>query len=140
MKSANFIIVDDDAINNMMCQLSIARHFGPVKITCYQDPEKALEQIAVQYREDVTPTVLLLDIHMPQMSGWAFLERFAQFPETVKNQFRIYIVSSSIDLVTVEQAERHPLVESFLSKPLGEKKLGKIFRELPEEFGVRCFG
>jgi two-component SAPR family response regulator len=140
MKPAHFVIVDDDAINNRLCQLCIVRHFGAVPIKSFQNPELALQFLAADYgQHDFTPTVLLLDIHMPQMSGWDFLAKFASFAEEIKSQFKIYILSSSTDYAHIDMADKHPLVSGFLSKPLTEVKIEKVFRELPEVFGVRCF-
>jgi CheY-like chemotaxis protein len=138
MKPAHFIIVDDDAINNRLCQLSIARHFGPVQIESFQNPLLALDTIAAIANNERSK-VLFLDIHMPQMNGWEFLDHFSRFDKTVQNQFKIYILSSSSAADEIDRAWKHPLVAGFISKPLGEKKLEKIFRELPEEFGMTCF-
>ncbi len=139
MKPAHFVIVDDDVINNRLCQLCIARHFGPVKIESFQNPLIALEVIGSKNHDSIGSKVLFLDIHMPQLSGWDFLQRFAMFDNNVKSQFKIYILSASSDAEQIDRAWKHPLVAGFISKPLGEKKLERIFRELPEEFGMKCF-
>lgn len=139
MKPAHFIIVDDDAINNRLCQLYIARHFGPVQIESFQNPLAALDAIEMLLGDSSRSKVLFLDIHMPQMNGWEFLDRFSGFDNLIKNQFKIYILSSSSDAEQVDKAWKHPLVDAFISKPLSEKKLEEIFRELPEEFGMKCF-
>jgi CheY-like chemotaxis protein len=139
MKPTHFIIVDDDAINNRLCRLSIARHFGPVQIESFQDPLAALDVIETIATDSSKAKIMFLDIHMPQMSGWDFLEHFSRFDNIVKSQFKIYILSASNDAKQIDRALEHPLVAGFISKPLGESKLEKIFRELPEEFGMRCF-
>jgi len=139
MKTAHFIIVDDDAINNRLCQLCIARHFGPARIDSFQNPVNALETIGSLVYDDSKSIVLFLDIHMPQMSGWEFLQHFSMFDAEIKSQFQVYILSSSTDADQIEMASKHPLVAGFISKPLGEKKLERIFRELPEEVGMKCF-
>ncbi len=140
MKPAHFIVVDDDAINNRLCQLCIARHFGDVPIKSFQNPEAALQYIAATYTVDhVVPTVLLLDIYMPHMSGWDFLEKFETFAHAIQNKFKIYIVSASTDRAQLELANNHALVSGFVSKPLTDGKMEEVFRALPQEFGVRCF-
>jgi two-component system, chemotaxis family, chemotaxis protein CheY len=140
MKSLQFIIVDDDAINNRLCQLGIARHFGSVPTKSYQDPSLALQSISDDYNTDqYNPTVLLLDIKMPRLNGWQFLERFAALPENLQRQFLIYVVSATTDQENIDMAKSHPLVSGFLSKPLTDAKMERAFRALPDEYGVRCF-
>lgn len=137
MTPTTFIIVDDDAINNMMCKMSVTRHFGPVKIYCYQLPEEALEAIAGNQTQ--TPTVMFLDLNMPQMNGWEFLDRFAMLDAKIREQFMIYIVSGSSNVADHELAAAHPLVSGYISKPLTEKNLEPLLKALPEKFGLRCF-
>jgi len=140
MESTHFVIVDDDAINNRLCQLCIARHFGDVPIKSYQDPNLALRAIGSGYDENLEkPTVLFLDIQMPQINGWQFLDQFGAFPEAVRRQFKIYILSASTDRANIEAANNHPLVSGFLSKPLTAAAMERVFRTLPEDYGVRCF-
>jgi CheY-like chemotaxis protein len=64
------------------------------------------------------PTVLLLDINMPLMSGWEFLERFDNMKDEVKNLFRIYILSSSVDPRDKQRSYANKNVKAFLVKPL----------------------
>lgn len=131
----NFIIVDDDAINNMMCKMAIARHFGPVAIHSYQNPEEALEMIP----GFKAPTVLFLDLKMPQIQGWDFLDRMAGFsPETLAN-LTTFILSSSGESGDIARAAAHPGVSGFIKKPLTGKKLAKVLVALPANYGLRCF-
>ncbi|MEP7170076.1 MAG: response regulator, partial [Bacteroidota bacterium] len=64
---------------------------------------------------------------MPSMTGWEFLEKFDAFKEPLKNQFHIYIFSSSIDPRDIQQAKANPLVVDFIEKPLNKKTLLRLF-------------
>ena len=132
----NFIIVDDDAINNMMCKMAIARHFGPVTIDCFQSPKAALENIA---KKTDTANVLFLDLNIPEMNGWEFLAEFSKFDASISGQFTIYILSASTNDLDRELAEKNRHVTGFVSKPLTAKKLEKVFKTLPESYGIKCF-
>ena len=137
--TTHFIIVDDDAINNMMCKFSISKHFGHAKISAFDKPEAALEDIEQTKLTENLPIILFLDIHMPSMSGWDFLDRFEAFNEKIQQQFAIFILSGSVLHADKEMAAAHPFVKGFLEKPLTGAKLEKVFRILPDSFGVRCF-
>ena len=63
-------------------------------------------------------TILLLDINIPQMTGWQFLEWFDNAPADIKNSITIYMVSSSIDPGDIERANTNPYIKEFLIKPL----------------------
>jgi CheY-like chemotaxis protein len=68
---------------------------------------------------------------MPTMTGWEFLDVFKQFEELVKEQFTIYILSSSIEDFTKEK-EIYPCIQGFLSKPLKLINLESVNKELQE--------
>lgn len=114
-----FITVDDDAFNNELCKMSIELALGDdADITTFEKPEAALKFIEEHYMSQQEPSVLFLDINMPKMDGWEFMEKFEAFPETIKNQFTVYIVSSSVDPRDKEKAEMNKHVKAFLSKPV----------------------
>lgn len=122
------MIVDDDPINNTICKHLINRLLPELDVKSFTEPAKALEFISVEYHEDSSiPTVLLLDINMPEISGWDFLELFKDFSPFVHKQFTINILSSSVDIRDKDRATAIPFISNFLSKPLGPGDLASIF-------------
>ena len=125
----HFIVLDDDRSNNLICEFSVRRFSAAADIKTFLDPEVALQYIRDNYDEkdhDLS-TVLFLDINMPILSGWEFLEIFEEFPSKIKNHFRIYMLTSSIDTRDQEKASANILVQGFLSKPLSAKMVADIF-------------
>lgn len=124
-----FIVVDDDPTNNMICEFTLRRFSSLTNIKTFIDPEVALLFIKETYSaaETNAPTVLFLDINMPVLTGWDFLDIFKDFTTQLKQQFIIYILSSSIDERDKEKAETNPLITGFLSKPLSVKIISSIF-------------
>ena len=86
-------------------------------------------QVALDYFENLSkdanalsklPELILLDLNMPVMGGWEFLELFSsRFPSFVE-RIKIYVLSSSINPEDKVRATKEPLVEKFLYKPLNE--------------------
>src|SRR5690606_22351344 len=121
MKIPNrFLIVDDDVINNKLCGFTITRVFGGVEVKSFTEPEEALLALQTYYTNHTAkePVILFLDINMPSMTGWEFLDEFKKLEKFEHESFSIYIVSSSVDLRDKQKADEDPLVRGFISKPL----------------------
>src|SRR3982751_6711155 len=121
-----FLIVDDDPQNNFLSRMALRKSLGEVQVTDFIVPEEGLEYIRNHSHAD-GKTILLLDINMPGMSGWEFLEKFKTLEENIKNQYEIYILSSSVDLRDIEKARENSLVVDFIEKPLGPNRLLEMF-------------
>lgn len=67
---------------------------------------------------DLLPDVIFLDINMPVMNGFAFLDEFDNCPQAVKEKCRIVMLSSSLDPNDFRKATDSPYVVEFISKPL----------------------
>lgn len=74
------------------------------------------------------PDLILLDLNMPIMDGWQFLDNFTKI-ETDK-KIIIYIVSSSIDPVDTEKAKQYSIVSNFVVKPISADKVVEIMQEI----------
>ncbi len=130
MKAAQrrFLIVDDDPQNNIISKMALRKSLGEVQVTDFIIPERGLEYIQSEFTiAKSEKTILLLDLNMPTMSGWEFLEKFETLEDQIKNQFDIYILSSSVDPREIEKARENPLVINFIEKPLGKKMLLEMF-------------
>jgi len=132
MNINHFILVDDDPLNNMLSQIAIEDALEFADIKKYEKPLLALREIEEDYaklRKD-EKTILFLDINMPLMTGWQFLDVYKGFSEFIRNQIIIFILSSSVYRRDVEQAETNPLVAGFISKPLD----GDEFKQMLTKF------
>ena len=123
----HYLVVDDDSTNNLICDFTIRRFDRNARVDLYLEPEKALMHIKQNYpcAGNSLPTVLFLDVNMPTMSGFEFLEEFKKFAPEVQQQFEIYMLSSSIEDFHSE-AKKYPFIAGFLSKPLKMQHLEKI--------------
>jgi response regulator RpfG family c-di-GMP phosphodiesterase len=124
-----FLLVDDDPLNNILSRLALENLAENIEVTDFDVPEKGLEYIQTEFEDspDQEKTILFLDIDMPTMNGWEFLEEFEALKNPVKKQFDIYILSSSVDPRDIERANSNPLVMGFIEKPLNKTILVEMF-------------
>ena len=115
----SYLVVDDDSTNNLICEFTIRRYDKSAKICSFLEPEKALKYITREYSKTEEPnsTVVFLDVNMPTMTGFEFLDEFLRFDRGVQEQFIIYMLSSSVEDFSM-QAKKYPIVAGFLAKPL----------------------
>jgi len=114
-----FILVDDDDFTNLLHDMILKDTLGEeADVEAFTEPEKGLEFIQEKYAAEFANTILFLDINMPQINGWEFLERYEKFSEVIKAQINIYILSSSLDWRDKDKAAANKTVNGFISKPL----------------------
>ncbi len=124
-----FLLVDDDPLNNTISKMVLKISLGEVEVKDFVMPELALEYIETEFEEKQVEekTTLLLDINMPTLTGWEFLDKFETFKEPIKNQFDIYILSSSIDPADIQLSKQNPLLIGFIEKPLNKAVIEQMF-------------
>lgn len=114
------VLIDDDVANNMVFKkLANATNLTQELITIISpiDALNYFENLAIS---DM-PDAIFLDIKMPILSGWEFLN---QFKQDSKNKYtKVFIVSSSINYNDIEKADKETRVSELISKPISINKL-----------------
>ena len=77
------------------------------------------------------PDLILLDLNMPIMDGWQFLDNFTKIK--LEKKIIIYIVSSSIDPVDIEKSKEYEAVSNFVVKPISFNKIKELMEGLSDE-------
>jgi CheY-like chemotaxis protein len=123
----DFMVVDDDPINNMICRKTIQATFPGVSVKTFTSPESGLEYMQSEYGiKQASNVVLFLDINMPTLNGWDVLDRFKDLPDIVKEQFTIFMLSSSIDPLDKQKSDNDPFTTGYITKPLNQTVLHNI--------------
>lgn len=114
-------VVEDDKANNFLCQMTL-EEVGITNLHMFMRAEPTLEALKnlVETNQEF-PSLILLDINMPAMDGWAFLEQYRAFPEAARSKTTIYLFSSSDHPNDLAKKEMYPEVLDFLAKPLSEE-------------------
>ena len=125
-----FIIVDDDNTNNNICRILIRKALNDIAVDTYTDPQAALDIIKEQYSAEVFGNcILFLDVNMPTMSGWDFLDLYNHFNETVKQHIHLYVVSSSLYQYDHDRACANNNVRGYLVKPLSIATIKQVYND-----------
>lgn len=112
-----FIIIDD-SVFDLFTQEKLLLKSGLTKtIKTFSSPLEAMDYLRIQ-TGDMPETVILLDLQMPGINGFEFTEHYGLLPERVRNRIRLFMISSTVDVSDIEQAESNPHIIRLLSKPL----------------------
>lgn len=117
-------IVDDDDLLCFILKKQISK-FEPLSVwDIAPNGKKALELLKKAVENDaVLPDLILLDINMPVMDGWEFLDAFSVHSEDFSKPPKICILSSSINRADREKSEKYPEVVHFFTKPMLENDI-----------------
>jgi CheY-like chemotaxis protein len=114
---AHLILIDDDPINNLICKRKLLKALPTLQISEYTSAKEGLAYF--RHLTPPMPDVLLLDINMPGMNAWEFLDSF----KNLNINLTVVIITSSIDQEDVDIAAQYPIIKQYFTKPLGEDKI-----------------
>lgn len=128
-RSVNILLVDDDEINNFISIKLIKKALLNTEITACLNGKHAIDHLEAINSEDPAklPDYILLDINMPLMNGWEFLDEYKALKIDPLGKSKIFIISSSVFSNDINKAKSYPLVHDFISKPLNIDKVNELF-------------
>ncbi len=116
----NIWLIDDDDITNMLHQFFLEEYFPDASIVVFLQAELALKSIA---ENAPLPDYIFLDINMPVMDGWEFMDELSQMTNSNFSNLHIHILTSSLDPSDFSKAKLSPLIKGLISKPLEIEKV-----------------
>ncbi len=123
----NVLLVEDDPITVMVCDRIITMSAFAEKVTSCENGKFAIDYLkGLLSTNQQIPEIIFLDINMPVMNGWDFLEELDHINDSFIKMSRIYILSSTVDPEDYKRAKAFPAVVKFISKPLSKQFLDEI--------------
>ncbi len=125
------LIIDDDEINNFIAVKLIDKIEPKADInTCLNGVEGINFILERLDKQDQIPDIIFLDINMPVMNGWEFLDEYEKIKDQINKQVVINMLSSSVYNDDISKAETYTTVDKFLSKPLTIDKIKNIYSNI----------
>ncbi|EQA45159.1 response regulator receiver domain protein [Leptospira broomii serovar Hurstbridge str. 5399] len=132
-KKQRLLLVDDDAIFVAIAKRTIEKVGVVHSFEVLSDGEEAISFLKEHTTDpDRIPDLIFLDINMPYMDGWQFLEEYAILVDRLLKKPIIYMVSSSVDDADLRKAKETPYVKDYLIKPVSVESFRKILRPVEE--------
>jgi CheY-like chemotaxis protein len=120
-------IIDDDPIFLVIAEKMLKKNPAFVDVKTFSDGQEGIQQLHSDIKQQKQlPTLILLDINMPVLDGWGFLEAYQKLP--IAKGPKIFICTSSIDLRDRNQAKSYTAVSDMLSKPLTKEMVDHLAR------------
>lgn len=126
------MLIDDEPVANLLHQKILEKSQLANQIIVYQDPEKALLELQTRIEKKSCPSLVLLDLNMPRLSGWDFLECLKSMfkNKAFENKLKICILTSSMDREDEKRAKIYHFVIGYLHKPFSQEKCQELLKKL----------
>lgn len=118
------LLVDDDQLNNLI-NTRIITKFSDYTVDAFTSGREGLKYLHA-CEPELFPEIIFLDINMPVMDGWEFLEEYEKFPQHLTQNTAVIMLTSSIDITDIEKSKQYRSVKEFMSKPLTLESLRLI--------------
>lgn len=130
----NILLVDDDELYLYLMEKTIQQLSKELIVTTFTDGEQAVEYIAECTAQKMElPEVIFLDINMPFLDGWGFLNEFKKLKPKIINNINIYMVSSSMRDSDIKRASHFEELTGYVVKPVNKTQLAEIFKKIYHE-------
>lgn len=126
-KNFNFCIVDDDDIYQFTIKKTIQSLNYAKSVLAFSDGEEALQFMMDNIsNEEELPDIILLDINMPIMDGFQFMDEFIKIKPKLSKKITIYMASSSVDETDIKKAHQISEISDYIIKPIKQGKIKSI--------------
>lgn len=124
-------VIDDDEVFQYTILHTLQSHKSVSNIIPFTDGAEAMNFFIKNIDNHIIlPDVIFLDVNMPVMDGYKFMDEYIKLIAKATKEITVYILSSSVDLVDFEKTKKIKEVSDYIVKPIRDNQLAKILAEL----------
>ena len=124
MKNKKIWVIDDDPIYQIIVKKIIEKSEMFTEIYSFKNGKDAIDNLyKSSENSESVPDIILLDINMPIMDGWEFMEELGLIKTKFNNEIVVYILSSSIAIEDKNKSKSYENILGYLSKPINVNDL-----------------
>jgi len=125
----NFAIIDDDKTTQFIVEITIENTNLAKNISIFSDGKEAIDFFTLNVNNpENLPDIIFLDLNMPIMDGWRFLDHFALLKPKIEKKIKIFITSSSTNQTDVIRAKKYCDVTDYIIKPITVEDIIRIYQ------------
>ncbi|CAN5219446.1 response regulator [soil metagenome] len=126
-------LIDDDFIHQFGMKRMIQRYEPSMGVIQFSNGLEAINFFKTLSRDEEIPEIIFLDINMPVMNGWEFMDEFIKLRDSLQKKIDIYMLSSSTDTYDIKKATSNPALTGYIVKPLTIDFIKDLFAKQPPE-------
>ncbi|MDB4926706.1 response regulator [Mucilaginibacter sp.] len=134
----SFIIIDDTELDHFIAKRVITNRHKTAHVKSFMDATLALEHI-IEERGDASTkvTLVFLDIYMPIMNGFQFIEEFEKFHPDIQDKYYIVALTSSREVSDINRIKSYRSFKTWLTKPITAEALSVLLNKICKEFNIQ---
>jgi CheY-like chemotaxis protein len=125
------MLVDDNPNDNFFHEREIRKVNPEIIVITKNSGIDALEYLkSKKTDEDILPVLIFLDINMPRMNGWEFLDEYKQLNKKIQRKVTIIMLTTSDNPVDIARTKSFTFITDYIIKPLTKEKMEAIFKDI----------